>query len=148
MTLLRTGFFFSKSTWAPPVLNAAPTISTVTLNFDYGVNDAPVGQNTGLVFDVIAGNAAPMVSVVTLNFDYWVNTKPVGDDVDLRFDVIAGDMVSNAVPLGQDQILTFEVGGSSNNAAPTVSTVTLNFDFWTNTKPVGQDNTLMFVVAA
>lgn len=145
MTLLRTGFFFSKSTWSPPVVNAAPSISEVTLNFDFGVNEAPVGQNTGLVFDVIAGNAAPMISAVTLNFDYWTNTKPVGDDVDLTFNVIAAD-ADNSGPVGQDQVLTFEVG--ENNAAPVITTVTLNFDFLQNTKPVGADTDLTFDVIA
>jgi len=92
MTLLRTGFFFSKSTWTPEVLNAAPTISSVVLNFDLRENSAPVGENAGFVFDVLAGNAAPMTSTVTLNFDLiatTANTAPEGQDQNFVFDVAA-----------------------------------------------------------
>lgn len=89
MTLLRTGFFFSKSTWTPPVVNAAPAISAVTLNFDFSTNSAPVGENPGLSFEVPPGNAAPMISTATLNFDLISNAAPSGQDQSLEFDVAA-----------------------------------------------------------
>lgn len=89
MTFLRTGFVFSKSGWVPEVVNAAPTISTVTLNFDFSVNSAPVGMNTGLAFDVLPGNAAPTISTSTLNFDFVANAPPSGQDQVLVFDVEA-----------------------------------------------------------
>lgn len=52
MTLLGTGLFFSNNTWTDPAVNAAPTISTITLNFDFAVNQAPVGANQTMVFEV------------------------------------------------------------------------------------------------
>lgn len=89
MTLLRTGFFFSKSSWSPPTENAAPTITSTTLNFDLSVNSAPVGANMVLGFDVPPGNAAPMISSATLNFDFISNSAPLGQDQFLVFDVDA-----------------------------------------------------------
>lgn len=41
MTILGTGLFFSSATWTEPAENAAPTISTITLNFDFTQNAAP-----------------------------------------------------------------------------------------------------------
>ena len=86
MTVLRTGFVFSKSLWSGPA-NAAPSIDTVTLNFDFKVNRPPVGQNTGLSFEVARGNAAPIIAGVTLNFDNIENMPPVGQDQSLIFQV-------------------------------------------------------------
>ncbi len=86
MTVLRTGFIFSKSTWTPPV-NAAPSIDTVTLNFDFKVNAPPVGRNTGLSFEVERGNAAPIISGVTLNFDNVENSAPTAQNLSLVFQV-------------------------------------------------------------
>ena len=87
MTVLRTGFVFSKSTWTPPV-NAAPSVDTVTLNFDFKVNAPPVGRNIGLSFEVERGNAAPIIAGVTLNFDNIENTPPIGQNQSLVFQVI------------------------------------------------------------
>lgn len=110
MTLLRTGFFFSKSTWVPPVINAAPTITTVTLNFDQVFNVAPVGSNLVLLFDVIEGNAAPSITTATLNFDFVANSRPLGQNQVFNFEV-PEPATNNAAPLGQNQILEFEVTG-------------------------------------
>lgn len=89
MTLLRTGFFFSKPMWVPPTNNAAPTISSVTLNFDLRTNEAPVGDNVGLVFEVLPSNAAPSIAAITLNFDLVSNSPPVGQNQALVFEVAA-----------------------------------------------------------
>lgn len=110
MTLLRTGFFFSKSTWTPPVINAAPTVTTVALNFDFTLNSAPVGQNLVLAFDVAEGNAAPTLTTATLNFDFPNNSGPEGQDQVLLFEVLEPDL--NTAPEGQDQTFEFEVAGT------------------------------------
>lgn len=54
MTLLGTGLFFTNSAWSPPAPNAAPSISTVTLNFDFTTvtNSPPEGTNQSMVFEV------------------------------------------------------------------------------------------------
>lgn len=59
MNLLGTGLFIANSTWQPPAENAAPSITSVTLNFDFTANAAPVGQNQSFTFDVLPNNSAP-----------------------------------------------------------------------------------------
>lgn len=51
MTLLGLGLFFSDNA-APPAPNAAPSATTLTLNFDFFINAAPTGSNQSLVFVV------------------------------------------------------------------------------------------------
>lgn len=87
MTLLGTGLFFGKAKWSPPAVNAAPSISTVTLNFDFRANSAPMGSNQALEFDVIPQNAAPQISTATLNFDLTTNSAPTGQNLTLVFAV-------------------------------------------------------------
>lgn len=59
MTILGTGLFFSNTTWTEPAENAAPTIATVTLNFDFTPNAAPVGSNLSFSFEVVPQNDPP-----------------------------------------------------------------------------------------
>lgn len=71
------------------MVNAAPTIGSVTLNFDWRVNAAPVGENADLSFEVLPANAAPAIGTVVLNFDLITNRGPVGQDQALVFEVAA-----------------------------------------------------------
>jgi len=59
MTLLGTGLFFGESTNNATDGNAAPSITTLTLNFDFTTLRPPVGQNQAFIFEVLPQNQAP-----------------------------------------------------------------------------------------
>jgi len=85
MTMLRTGFYFSKSFWTPPVVNQVPSLTPAVLNFDLKENSAPVGIDVDLSFNVPPRNAAPTLTTAVLNFDLNPNTPPSGEDHTLYF---------------------------------------------------------------
>lgn len=87
MSLLGTGLLFSKTTWTQPVTNAAPAISSVSLNFDFRTNVPPTGGDLGFGFKVTPSNAAPSIAAVSLNFDLVINSAPAGQHMLLTYPV-------------------------------------------------------------
>ncbi len=77
MTILGRGLYIAEAQSPPITVNAAPSIAPVLLNFDLVSNNAPVGNNQNLIFDVTpftAPNSGPIGMAQTLEFNI---TSPI-----------------------------------------------------------------------